>query len=363
MRHVAWLCLAGLSACFVAAAIGGPAAGVHRATPSVTATPGSGGLGTVVTLSVTPQMAGFEIRSGTTARWDGVYDPPLGANTAPFGVDYAGANIVIVDSWTARVLIGGGTISNAPNVEAVMGGGSLVGAFTLTTPPVCLGDATFDNAVNFADITAVNTNWGANYGVGSTGPGDANRDGVVNFADITSVLENWGQTCSNAVVQGSSSIALNTGAGEWRAIIYPDGYGGLAAPLIGPIVATVLIHRNSFYATPPAPPVAQLGLATDAHHAIEIRVAENASSAAASPGTIRVDLLSLNASGQIVDREAGLTLTRLANDGDPATIIYRSDLAKPVMVLDQAVTQANYPQFTLLFGTITGRVMIAPSTQ
>jgi hypothetical protein len=287
----------------------------------------------------------------------------MGANTAAFGVDYTGSNIVIVDSWTARVLIGGGTITNAPNVEGVMGGGSLVGAFTLTTPPVCLGDATFDNTVDFADITAVLTNWGANYGPGHTGPGDASRDGVVNFADNTAVLTNWGAVCSNTVVQGNTSITLNTGAGEWRAIDYPDGYGGMGAPLIGPIVPTVLIHRNSFYATPPAPPVSQLGLATDAHHAIELRVAENASSTAVAPSTIKVDLLSLNASGQLVDREVGLTLTRLTDDGDPATILYRSDLSKPVMVLDQAVNQANYPQFALLLGTITGRVEIAPSTQ
>lgn len=363
MRLGAWSGLAGLTACFVAAAVGRPAPATDRATPSVAASPTSGGLGTVITLSVTPQVAGFELRSGTTARWEGVYDPPIGSNTAQFTVDFAGSNIVIVDQWTARVLIGGGAISNAPNVENVMGGGSLVGTFTLTTPPVCLGDANFDNVVNFADTTAVLTNWGANYGLGNTGPGDADRNSIVNFADNTAVLTNWGAVCSNTVVQGSASIALNTNAAEWRAIIYPDGYGGVAPPEVGPMRNSVLIHRNSMYATPPAPPATQLWLATDAHNAVRIRVSENSNTATLAPATIKVDLVTLNSAGQVVDREAGLTLTRLLNDGDPANIIYQSDLAKPIIILDQSVNQANYPQFTLLLGPLSGRVPIVPSTQ
>ncbi len=365
MRLGSWWSLVGLSACFVVAAVAGKPSNDPLVTQGLAVSPTSAGLGTVITLSVTPQIAGLELRPGTTALWEGVYDPPLGANTTQFTVDYAGSNIIIVDSWTARVLIGGGTISNAPNVEAVMGGGSLVGAFTLTTPPICIGDANFDNTVDFADTTAVLSNWGADYGPGNTGPGDANRDGAVGFADTTAVLSNWDAVCSNTVVQGSAGIALNTGAGEWRQIDYPDGPGpdAMDPPEIGPAASSILIHRNSLYATPPAPPVEQLVYATDAHHAIQVRVSENADSAAAAPATIKVDLLSLDASGQIVDREAGLTLTRVANDGDPANIIYRSDLLKPVIILDQAVDQASYPQFTLLFGTITGRVTIAPSTQ
>lgn len=363
MRLVAWWSLAGMSGCFLAAAIGRPAQGESRGTPSVVASPTSGGLGTVITLSVTPQTPGFEIQSGTTARWDGVYDPPMGANTAPFGVDYTGSNIVIVDSWTARVLIGGGKITNAPNVEAVMGGGSLVGTFTLTTPPECQGDANFDHTVNFADITTVLKNFGANYGSGNTGPGDADRNGMVNFADITSVLEHFGTTCTNTILQGNASITLNAGADEWRGIIYPDGYGGMMPPEVGLVRNTILIHRNSLYATPPAPPASQLWLATSAHNAVRVRVSENNDSSALSPGTIKVDLIALNSSGQIVDREPGLTLTKLSNDGDPANIIYQSDPATPIIILDQTVDQASYPQFILLIGTTTGKVSIVPSTQ
>ncbi|MBL8746078.1 MAG: hypothetical protein JNK58_06955 [Phycisphaerae bacterium] len=59
------------------------------------------------------------------------------------------------------------------------------------------GDATNDNSVTFADITAVLTHWGATYPgpAGTTGPGDANHNGVVNFSDITAVLTNFGAQC------------------------------------------------------------------------------------------------------------------------------------------------------------------------
>jgi hypothetical protein len=315
-----------------------------------------------VTLVVTPQTPGYELRSTTTAQWVGVYDPPIGSNTAPFTVDYAGANIVIVDSWMARVLIGGGTISNAPNVENVMGGGSLVGTFTLTTPPICLGDADFNNIVNFNDTTIVTANWGMNHGPGNTGPGDANRDSIVNFADITSVQAHWGETCSNTLVQGSTSIALNTNAAEWRQISYPSGFGQ-APPTLGPAVASVRIHRNSLYATPSAPPVAQLQMVLGTHHAVIVRAAENADSAALAPATISVDLLALNSIGQVIDREPGLILTKLGSDGDPSSIIHHSDLTRPVIVLDQLVTQTSYPQFTILIGSTTGSVQVVPSSQ
>lgn len=55
------------------------------------------------------------------------------------------------------------------------------------------GDATADGDVDFADITAVLSNW--NTQPGPWGPGDANGDGVVNFSDITAVNSNMGFAC------------------------------------------------------------------------------------------------------------------------------------------------------------------------
>jgi subtilisin family serine protease len=62
------------------------------------------------------------------------------------------------------------------NAAAALGG---------TTMPR-MGDANGDNAVNFADITAVLTNFGT-----TNLDGDADYNGTVEFADITSVLKNF----------------------------------------------------------------------------------------------------------------------------------------------------------------------------
>ncbi len=58
---------------------------------------------------------------------------------------------------------------------------------------LCRGDADGSRSVNFTDITAILTSWGA------TGEayrrGDSDGSGSVNFSDITCVLTNWGATC------------------------------------------------------------------------------------------------------------------------------------------------------------------------
>ncbi len=64
--------------------------------------------------------------------------------------------------------------------------------FALTVELTPSGDANGSGVVDFADITAVLSNWGA---AGAPGmPGDADCSGAVNFADITAVLSNWGAT-------------------------------------------------------------------------------------------------------------------------------------------------------------------------
>lgn len=57
-------------------------------------------------------------------------------------------------------------------------------------PPACPGDATGDGSVDFADITAVLTNW-----EGPGPAGDADHDGDVEFADITAVLTSFAVAC------------------------------------------------------------------------------------------------------------------------------------------------------------------------
>lgn len=60
---------------------------------------------------------------------------------------------------------------------------------------MCFGDADLDRDRDFADITVVLANFGANYGLCTVGLGDADKNGVVNFADATAVLANFNQPC------------------------------------------------------------------------------------------------------------------------------------------------------------------------
>lgn len=63
----------------------------------------------------------------------------------------------------------------------------------ILAPPLCIGDANGDRAVNFTDITTVLSNFGASGTPGLSG--DADRSGLVNFADITTVLSTFGNQC------------------------------------------------------------------------------------------------------------------------------------------------------------------------
>lgn len=60
--------------------------------------------------------------------------------------------------------------------------------------PACAGDANFDRAVDFADVTAVLAGFGGSCAQGSSA-GDANGDRVVNFADVIEVLRLFGAGC------------------------------------------------------------------------------------------------------------------------------------------------------------------------
>ncbi len=59
-------------------------------------------------------------------------------------------------------------------------------------PTPCAGDVDFDRVVNFADLNAVLTSFGAQ---DITLPADLNADGVVNFADLNLVLSAFGVSC------------------------------------------------------------------------------------------------------------------------------------------------------------------------
>ncbi|MGP1311187.1 MAG: hypothetical protein ACTS27_13420, partial [Phycisphaerales bacterium] len=59
-------------------------------------------------------------------------------------------------------------------------------------PTPCTGDTDFDRAVNFTDLNAVLSNFGAQ---DITSPADLNASGVVDFADLNLVLSAFGTNC------------------------------------------------------------------------------------------------------------------------------------------------------------------------
>ncbi len=59
----------------------------------------------------------------------------------------------------------------------------------------CLGDADGDLTVNFVDLQAVVSDFGAEGGFGSVLLGDVNADGKVDFADLNTVLSAFGIAC------------------------------------------------------------------------------------------------------------------------------------------------------------------------
>jgi hypothetical protein len=65
-------------------------------------------------------------------------------------------------------------------------------AFAGLTPFPCAGDTNGDNVVNFTDLNAVLSDFGA---TGAGLAGDVNGDGVVNFADLNEVLSAFGAAC------------------------------------------------------------------------------------------------------------------------------------------------------------------------
>ena len=66
-------------------------------------------------------------------------------------------------------------------------------AFQTFDPTGCVGDATGDGLVNFADLNLLLSCYGQ---TGEAMPADLNSDGVVNFQDLNILLSNFGASCN-----------------------------------------------------------------------------------------------------------------------------------------------------------------------
>lgn len=97
------------------------------------------------------------------------------------------------------------------------------------------------------------------------------------------------------------------------------------------------------------------------HIALEVPVDENADTLAYAPAKISVDLLSLDAVGQVQDSVMNLVLTRIDDDGDPAAINYRSDLLRPLIFIDTPVDEAPFTELHVIHVVAGGSITVLPN--
>lgn len=266
---------------------------------ALSATPSTGGLGTVVTLTISPANSPDIFDASTTAEWTGRYIPMVGSPSSIFTITFSAADVQELSASQARVVLGAGSGSLPSGIEN-------------------FGAGTFDGS-----ITAI-------FGSGNT-------------------------------AVGPFQLSPETNAALWHEIRYPDGPGGLDPPIVGPELSELRLYRLSLTPDPLHPTVAQLTAGSAFHTCIVLRINENSASLAAAPTTLAVDLVSYTAGGTEFDRVGGLTLTRVTNDGDPAFINYRSDLSHPVILVDVSLNQMDYPGFVFLQAPVDGTAVVVPS--
>jgi hypothetical protein len=82
------------------------------------------------------------------------------------------------------------------------------------------------------------------------------------------------------------------------------------------------------------------------------------------PAQLVADVYSYDSLGVELDSIHGIVLERVPeDDGDPAHVIYASDLYKPIIVVDSQVDEEDYPNIIFLKQSGTdagGRILIIP---
>jgi hypothetical protein len=181
----------------------------------VTISPGSGGLGTPITIDLEPAIAPLAFDCLSTVVWEGVYQPPTDPATDPFKVSYAADQVCNNGLGTADIYVGDGTVANLPSVAELAGLGSLEGSLTLNLP--------------------------------------------------------------GATLERSYSFIPQTDVGTFEAVDYPDGAGGYAAPALGGELASLLVMSLSATPQPLNPPENLLRYVGDTFHvATVVRVESDA---------------------------------------------------------------------------------------
>lgn len=271
---------------------------------SIQIAPTSGGIGTPLTITLSPAIPPLAFNAGTTAEWDGVYDPVIGDPTDPFQVVYGTHQFRELSASQATIVVGNGAVTDAPSVTELSGLGSVNGTFTF------------------------------------------------NLSGLT--------------VQRYHTLGLDVGdAGKWEIVDYVSGQ---VDPVIAGEAPVLHVLDVSNMSDPLNPSEVLLYGATAFHIAAVVRIegTENLEDPCDDPPeSILVDLISFNTAGNSeVDRVCGLTLTRVpGDDGDPDHFVYHNDLNKPIVLVDVDLPETQYPNVVPFYVVDGGSAMIAACIQ
>ena len=262
----------------------------------VSFSPLTGPVGRAITITIDPAVPPLAFDASTTATWTGVYEPPTGPPSDPFEVVYDASQFRELSTSQAIIVVGGGTVSGAPNPEGLDGLGAFVGTLS------------------------------------------------INLAGGT--------------VTGTMTFALESDAATWEMVTYP--YDPMGPPTIDGEPDELQQLLLSELPDPNNPSEELLLAANDFHFAAVVRIDENSSTAAYAPATILVDLVSFDSNEIEIDRLEDVVLHRLDPGGDPDYLVYHNDLTIPIVLVDTALNNADYPNALLLYVLTDGTAGIFP---
>jgi len=96
------------------------------------------------------------------------------------------------------------------------------------------------------------------------------------------------------------------------------------------------------------------------HYAYVLKIAENSLSTAEAPASIIVDIASLDAAGNEIDRLSEVELLLVPSDGDPASLTYSSDRDLAIVLVNAPVNDSAYPNVLVLETENGGSILLVP---
>ena len=264
---------------------------------SIDIAPTSGPLGTETVVTLQPAVPPIAFDSFSTAEWSGVFDPLSGPPSSPFAILYDATQVRESSSASAILVAGDGTPVNPPDFATFDFPGSLDGTLTL------------------------------NLGLSLT---------------------------------RSSSFTPTVVTAVWESITYDDSSLSTGPPMLAgePVELEILVLSND---PDPTPDEVVLLQSYSFHLAAVMRIAENPTTVANAPAFIEVDLVTFDIGGVEIDRRENVSLDLVTgDDGDPSNLVYHSDLAIPIVLVDVALNPVEYPNVMVLQAEGSGSAHIIP---